>query len=174
MALLAITQLFLVLANCVLWTETDLQDKRRIEIKFLQNIFHKRLKSKRKATKLFAKTLFRIESCLRSITYVRGLTCSSQHSNFVLQDIIAENGRASWSRCIKTSKSQFARAYMCNIKIYAGVRKTSFQNGFSCYKLVIASTSEFYMIQWDWFRGRNRRHSWFKKKIAQKTYHQSD
>ena len=40
MSLVAVTQLFLVLANCVLWTETGLQDKRKIEIKFLENIFH--------------------------------------------------------------------------------------------------------------------------------------
>ena len=92
MAVVAITQLFLVLANCVLCTETDIEDKRRIKIKFLENIVHKCLYSKRKGTKMFAKTLFRIESYLRSKTYVRGLTCSTQHADFVLQDRIGENG----------------------------------------------------------------------------------
>ena len=103
MAMVTITQLFLVLANCVILTETDLQDKRMIKIKFLENIFHKRLNSKRQAAKLLAKTLFRIESCLRSITYVRGLTCSTQHADFVLQDRIGKHERLSWSRCIKAS-----------------------------------------------------------------------
>ena len=60
MAMVVITQLFLVLTNCVLCTETDLEDKRRMKIKFLENIVHKRLYSKRKAAKMFVKTLFRI------------------------------------------------------------------------------------------------------------------
>ena len=98
MAMVAITQLFLILTNWGLCTETDLEDKITIKIKFLENIVHKRLYSKRKATKMFANTLFRIESYLRSTTYVRGQTCSTQHADFVLQDRIGENGRASWSR----------------------------------------------------------------------------
>ena len=57
MAMVAITQLFLVLANCVKCTETDLEHKRKVKMKLLENIVHKRLYSKRKATKMFAKTL---------------------------------------------------------------------------------------------------------------------
>ena len=105
MAMVGLTQLFLVLVNCVLCTQTDLEDKRRIKIKLLENIANKRLYSKRKAAKMFAKTLLRIESYLRSTTYVRDLTCSTQHADFVLQHKIGENGRASWSRCIKVSIS---------------------------------------------------------------------
>ena len=94
MAMVAITQLYLVLANCVLCTETDLEDKRRKNIKFLENIVHKCLYSKRKATKMFPKTLFRIESYLWSTTNVICLTCSTQHADFVLQHSC---GRLSYS-----------------------------------------------------------------------------
>ena len=103
--MVGLAQLFLVLANYVLYTESDFEDKRRIKIKFLENIANKRLYSKRKAAKMFEKTLFRIESYLRSTTYVRDLTCSTQHADFVLQHRIGENGRASWARCIKVSIS---------------------------------------------------------------------
>ena len=57
MGMVAITQLFLVLANCVLCTETDIEDIRRINIKSLENIVHKCLYSKRKATKMFVSGL---------------------------------------------------------------------------------------------------------------------
>ena len=110
------TQLFQVLVNCVLCTDTDLEDKRRIKIKFLENIANKRLYLNRKAAKMFAKTLFRIESYLRSTTYVRDLTCSTQHADFVLQDRIGKYRRVSWSRCIKASIPKFAIAFWCEIK----------------------------------------------------------
>ena len=73
-------------------TETYVEDERRVEIKFLENIVHKRLYSKPKATKMLAKTLFRMESYLRSTTYVRGLTCYTQDADFVLQDRIGKMG----------------------------------------------------------------------------------
>ena len=79
------------------WHWHGRQKKDKINF-LLENIVYKCLYSERKATKMFVKTLFRIESYLRSTTYVRGLTCSTQHADFVLQDRIGENGRASDAR----------------------------------------------------------------------------
>ena len=114
------------------------------------------LKLEAKSYQAVREDLFQDWIVPKKYTYVRGLTHSTGHADFVLQDRIGENGSASWSRCIKTSRSQFAIAYMCNIKIWL-------QNGYICYKLVISSTSKFHMIHWDWFRRRNRRNPWFKK-----------
>ena len=104
MAIVATTKVFLVLGITfdIHWGVRLTWRQSRRKTKVLENTLHQLLDSKRKATKMFVKTPFRIESYLKSTSYIRSLACSTKHADFVLQDRIGkEIGLPNGHSCYK-------------------------------------------------------------------------